>query len=182
MTDILVDKRDDGDTGYFVGVWFDGHIWMGVGEAKHMEESIGLSTGAWYHVVAIYDSSDDTVEIYIDGTSALSESTTGSLVATTEVLRIGATSFEVNYQVDGIIDEVRVSDTARSGDWIKTCYNNQSNPAGFYSVSEQQDTGGEAPIPEPATLALFGIGLAAIAGMFVLFRLRRKSGAPAPTA
>ncbi|MFO8010415.1 MAG: DUF2341 domain-containing protein, partial [Dehalococcoidia bacterium] len=179
MTGILVDKRDDGDTGYFVGVWSDGHIWMGVGQAKHMEEDIGLTTGAWYHVVAIYNSSDDTVEIYIDGTSALSESTTGSLTATTEVLRIGSESFDVNYQVDGIIDEVRVSNTVRNGDWIKTCYNNQSDPAGFHTVGEQQETEiGEKPIPELSTIALFGIGLAVVAGVLVLFRVRRRTENP----
>jgi hypothetical protein len=34
---------------------------------------------------------------------------------------------------DGIIDEVRISNVARSADWITTEYNNQSNP-NFYSV------------------------------------------------
>jgi hypothetical protein len=35
---------------------------------------------------------------------------------------------------DNLIDEVRVSSVARSADWIKTEYNNQSNPSAFYSI------------------------------------------------
>ena len=36
----------------------------------------------------------------------------------------------------GTIDEVRFSNTIRSGDWIKTCYNNQNDPASFYLVDD----------------------------------------------
>jgi hypothetical protein len=38
----------------------------------------------------------------------------------------------------GRLDEVRVSDTIRSPDWIKTEYNNQSNPSSFCSVGAEQ--------------------------------------------
>jgi len=38
--------------------------------------------------------------------------------------------------LDGIIDEVRISQVARSEDWIKTSYNNQSDPALFYTVTD----------------------------------------------
>jgi len=38
----------------------------------------------------------------------------------------------------GIIDELRISNTARSDAWIKTGYNNQNNPAGFYTVGTEE--------------------------------------------
>ncbi|MBC8147314.1 MAG: T9SS type A sorting domain-containing protein [Bacteroidetes bacterium] len=47
---------------------------------------------------------------------------------------------------DGIIDEVRVGNTARSLDWISTEYNNQNSPQTFYSRSGLDGT---IFIPEP---------------------------------
>ncbi|PIY59680.1 hypothetical protein COY96_00465, partial [Candidatus Wolfebacteria bacterium CG_4_10_14_0_8_um_filter_37_11] len=42
------------------------------------------------------------------------------------------------YYTNGIIDEVRIYNTARSAAWIKTCYNNQSNPDSFYTINSEE--------------------------------------------
>ena len=44
--------------------------------------------------------------------------------------------------MNGYIDEVKISDLSRSGDWATTEYHNQNNPgnigtAGFYTVSTE---------------------------------------------
>ena len=39
--------------------------------------------------------------------------------------------------LDGKIDEVRISDTARDACWIETEYNNQDAPTTFYSISAE---------------------------------------------
>jgi len=39
---------------------------------------------------------------------------------------------------NGAIDEVRVSNIARSPDWISTEYANQSQPLTFYTISAPQ--------------------------------------------
>lgn len=41
------------------------------------------------------------------------------------------------YPLDGWVDEVRISNVARSDDWILTEYNNQDNPGTFYSEVEE---------------------------------------------
>jgi hypothetical protein len=38
--------------------------------------------------------------------------------------------------INGLIDEVRISSLVRSEGWIKTSYNNMSNPSAFYSVTD----------------------------------------------
>ncbi len=38
----------------------------------------------------------------------------------------------------GLIDEVRVSSTARSANWIKPSYNNQYSPSSFCSVGAEE--------------------------------------------
>jgi hypothetical protein len=37
--------------------------------------------------------------------------------------------------LNGALDEVRISKSTRSADWIKTEYNNQNSPSGFTTVS-----------------------------------------------
>jgi hypothetical protein len=39
--------------------------------------------------------------------------------------------------VGSVVDEARVSNIARSADWISTEYNNQSSPNTFYTISGQ---------------------------------------------
>ena len=43
----------------------------------------------------------------------------------------------------GILDEARLSNVARSADWIATEYNNQSSPATFYALGGED---GSAPV------------------------------------
>jgi hypothetical protein len=38
----------------------------------------------------------------------------------------------------GTLDEVRVSKTARSADWVKTEYNNQNSPSSFYALGGEE--------------------------------------------
>ncbi len=39
--------------------------------------------------------------------------------------------------VDGIVDELQISNVARSADWIAAQYNNQSAPGSFYAVGSE---------------------------------------------
>ena len=48
---------------------------------------------------------------------------------------------------NGLIDEVRISNTARSPSWILTEYNNQNNPSTFYTIGSEQGGGGSSPVP-----------------------------------
>jgi hypothetical protein len=40
--------------------------------------------------------------------------------------------------LNGIVDEVRIADTARSAAWIAAEFANQSDPAGFYTVGDEE--------------------------------------------
>ena len=53
------------------------------------------------------------------------------------------------FYFDGALDEVNISNIARSGDWINTQYNNQRSPSTFYALDPEN-----APIiPAMATLS-----------------------------
>jgi hypothetical protein len=50
---------------------------------------------------------------------------------------LGTNGFGNIFLFNGLLDELRVSNIARSAGWIATQYNNQSNPATFLSVGAQ---------------------------------------------
>lgn len=86
----------------------------------------------WTYVVGTLDSSDR--KFYINGQEDASSGSGGSIGDSTgRAHYIGrGTGF------DGLIDEVRISNTARSAEWIETSYNNQGNPSSFMNFSAQQ--------------------------------------------
>ncbi|MCH8006119.1 MAG: DUF2341 domain-containing protein [Planctomycetes bacterium] len=100
------------------------------------------TAGTKHYVVGVYDGG--RIRIYLDGVQDASTVATGNLVASTEDLTIGIDAGSTNDPFLGDIDEVRISDTRRSADWILTEYNNQSNPGGFHTVDveEQKPVGG----------------------------------------
>ncbi len=85
-----------------------------------------VTTGNWYHVVGIIDYAGDSVKIYVngalagEGTVVFSQSTTPDTTATNSTIGSqddGSASF-----FNGIIDEVRISDIARTPSWIAAQY------------------------------------------------------------
>ena len=61
-----------------------------------------------------------------------------------EILRSLKPRWEVG--LDGLLDEVRISNTARSEEWINTCFKNQNDPNSFYIIGEEETIGNFQPI------------------------------------
>ena len=90
-------------------------------------------------------SSGASYDIYVNGVEETSYTTdlTTNPSAYTIVLSIGKTSFNgAGRYFNGVIDEVRISDIARSDTWVAASYNNQKWPdkddhgaSGFYTVA-----------------------------------------------
>ncbi|MFW9796231.1 MAG: DUF2341 domain-containing protein [Candidatus Thorarchaeota archaeon] len=104
-----------------------------------------IAPNGWHHVVATYDGS--LVKFYIDGSqdAATMEMTTNILSALPDSFRIGHADQPEGkawtFPWIGQIDEVRISDIARSSAWINTEFENQNNPSVFYSVSSEETSG-----------------------------------------
>jgi hypothetical protein len=79
--------------------------------------------------------------MYKNGASAAAIVASGALMladpSSNESFFIGQNSTWGEY-FQGIIDEVRISNTARSSEWISTSYSNQQNPDAFYSVGIEE--------------------------------------------
>ncbi|MFW9972203.1 MAG: DUF2341 domain-containing protein, partial [Candidatus Odinarchaeota archaeon] len=94
-----------------------------------------LSINTWYLTSIRYDGSN--INLVLDGNTVLTQSKTGSLRINNWPITIGNSPTGAR-PIDGIIDEVRISSTIRSDDWLKTEYDNQNDPSSFGSVGEEQ--------------------------------------------
>jgi hypothetical protein len=90
-----------------------------------------LTKGAWHYIVGVYDGTN--TNIYVDGAVA---SMGASNQGTGTVGPFSSAQLGGNFV--GLDDEFRISNTARSADWIATEYNNQNTPSTFLTVGAQQ--------------------------------------------
>ncbi|MHA2266399.1 MAG: DUF2341 domain-containing protein [Promethearchaeota archaeon] len=105
------------------------------GTSTRVATSGDLSTNTWYLTTLIYDGSN--IRFVLDGNPVGSSSKTGSLRINSWPITIG-NSPSGSRNFDGIIDEVRISSTVRSNDWLKTEYDNQMDPTSFGSIGVEQ--------------------------------------------
>lgn len=103
-----------------------------------------LTTGSWNHVVWIYNGAGsgdaDKIKCYVDGVDqslTMTGTIPASLPAATAELQIGRLN-TLNRYWNGLIDEVRYESTNRSGDWVTTTFNNQSNPSAFMTIGLEE--------------------------------------------
>jgi RHS repeat-associated protein len=104
----------------------------GAGTGIGVSTASSLTMGAWTHVVGTYDGSQ--LKIYFNGNLDGQVSATGNIVATSQNVVFGGDTTAGGENFNGSIDEVRISNSARSADWIATEYKNQSSPSTFYTL------------------------------------------------
>jgi hypothetical protein len=88
---------------------------------------VAVTASQWAAVAAVYDSADD-VTFYINGVAVSTISGTDPATPSTQPWSIGANTGD---NFDGIIDEVQVSQIARSSNWIWAAYQNTMSNSTF---------------------------------------------------
>ena len=93
------------------------------------------SSHTWYHVTSTYDGT--TKQIWVNGVAGSTNNDSSNYAPNNLYsLRIGAGSNESptgNYFWVGELDEMRISSTNRSADWIKAEYDNQKSSQSLIS-------------------------------------------------
>ncbi|MHC4638572.1 MAG: DUF2341 domain-containing protein, partial [Planctomycetota bacterium] len=106
----------------------------GVTSTGTFSPNASISSGTWYYITAVYDGSN--IGIYVNenfaGENAGPYNGSGA-----SNLGIGYWFNNTKY-FDGIIEEVRISNTERLADWVSAEYRNQSSPSAFYSVGSEE--------------------------------------------
>ena len=97
--------------------------------------SSAFSAGTWYYIVGTFaqNGSNTSATLYKNGAAIASSTLTGNIVTTSADFYLGE-SFSGGEYGHISLDEVRVSGTVRSADWIAAEYNNQNSSSTFYSV------------------------------------------------
>ena len=99
------------------------------------DSSTTPSTNTWYHVTAVYDNAANQVRIYFNGTLDSTTTQTTSLPSNTDDLDIG--NDLVNEYWKGTIDELRISNSVRSADWVEAEYLTDNNAMNSFGAEEQ---------------------------------------------
>ncbi|MFX1482435.1 MAG: DUF2341 domain-containing protein [Promethearchaeota archaeon] len=140
--------------------WYDGYaLYVNYGGGATLKPTFSLpgdthqlvgandvTGGSWHQIVATYDGS--LMRIYVDGVqdpNVLSKTNAIEPSSFEKAFWIGQGDQPQNKtwsaEWDGQIDEVRVSDIVRSTGWIQTQFENQNDPASFFSVGVEESIG-----------------------------------------
>ncbi|RJQ49682.1 MAG: DUF2341 domain-containing protein [Nitrospiraceae bacterium] len=102
-----------------------------------------INLNQWNHLSFTYDKNGGANNFitYINGVLSSSTTKTGPIGVDDHSLSIGACKYWGMYSVyfNGFIDEVRISNIARSSDWIKTSYNTQNSPQSYLTFGTEEN-------------------------------------------
>jgi len=94
-------------------------------------------TPGWHHLAGVYNGS--SIKLFVDGALVGERSGSGAIQMNEVGISIGRLG-EGAARFQGGVHEVRISDVARSDDWIKTVYRNLIDPVGFARIGEGEST------------------------------------------
>lgn len=114
-----------------VAVYVAGNYWYISQYGASVNGPATVTTNTWYYVVVIITGS--TYTVYVNNVA--NSGTMGTNTTLNGLLYIGRDSFSSLDAWNGLIDEMRISNVAKSADWLTTEYNNQNSPGNIGSPS-----------------------------------------------
>ena len=145
-------------------------IRIGAADNNDFFSTSAVITGSWQYWTFVEN--NGTGAWYLNGAQNATGSFSENASSSTGNFNMGYAQTWGGYY-DGLLDEIRVSKIARSSDWIAAEYNNQSSPATFVTVGQEQSWSSPVPIitsvtPTPApyegTITIAGSGFGASQG------------------
>jgi hypothetical protein len=131
-----------GSGGYKLGLYNSvGETESGSTINRGKTPSTTLTAGNWYYIQGVYSSASTTISTYINGVPYSLNTAGANPTATGSPLYIGVGEGGNTYYFNGLIDEVRVSTTAKSTNWLLAEYKNQSNPVTYVGLTEAMTNG-----------------------------------------
>ena len=95
------------------------------------EIGVPLTSGQWYHITGTFDGTD--MRVYLDGVLEDTHYVGENIRDDNEPLWIG--SDDSGKEFLGVMDELRISQVARSADWVRAAYENMADTAAFQTRS-----------------------------------------------
>jgi len=108
-------------------------------ETSILTDSSIFESGKWNLVTGTYDGS--WMRLFVNGTQVASTSDSGNLGQNNWDIYAGNNPILLDRDFDGLLDEIRISSSARSGNWLTTEFNNQVSSDTFYSIGSAEALG-----------------------------------------
>jgi hypothetical protein len=86
----------------------------------------------WHYVVFLRQGT--TLQLYVDGALQDTQTGVGIDMSNTANMGIGSKDEGTDDFINGLIDEIRISNSAQSSDWITTSFNSMNDPSSFISL------------------------------------------------
>jgi len=120
-----------------------GSFWSSDGMGGSTLSMTSMSTLTWYYVTLTRQGNSTTggYKAYKDG-AYTGQANTGTWTAPTNAIYVGQRADNSAHDFIGIVDEVRISNTNRSADWIKFEYYNMNESDNEISFGTEETAGG----------------------------------------
>jgi hypothetical protein len=104
-----------------------------------------FSDDTWTHIVGVVDRANNRLRIYKNGVQQGTGSDITGVGSVSNASNLGIGTDNGSGWFDGLIDELRISDEARTEGWIQTSFNNQEPSSTFYGLGGEQSIANNAP-------------------------------------
>lgn len=159
QTGLLIGHGEyDPRTGFFLNTSSSTYLgWSGASYQSVKCAGNAITDNSWHH--AAVTQSGTTATMYIDGTPC---AMSGSVDTVGDMgnITLGAAPYQNSFfnRFGGLLDEVTISSTVRTGAWIAAQYANQNDPDTFVTVGSETATGGpQNPAPSGLNNARVGV-------------------------
>jgi hypothetical protein len=143
-TQYLINKYPGGGVpGFHVSINSDGALWV-MEHGNTLDFSVSgttkINNSTWHYLTYVRHSNTGYREIWVDGARQANAIYGIDNIDTTDRMVIsGRYTNPSTTWAQGKIDEIRLSGTARSADWIKTSYNNQKYPENYTILGTEEN-------------------------------------------
>lgn len=90
------------------------------------------------HVAAVVNRTAGTAQIFVNGMSVATDTSIRNDFRTSSDFELARMEADNGINFPGILDEVRVAGTLRPPEWIRTSFNNQSQPGTFHTLGGEE--------------------------------------------
>ncbi|MHA2203288.1 MAG: LamG-like jellyroll fold domain-containing protein, partial [Candidatus Hodarchaeales archaeon] len=145
----VLQSKNGGENRIFFRFDGGGVDWRFQHEGSDVQKAIqpgaeNIPKSEWIYIVQSWDVGLDFLEGYINGSLFSSTSGLGTPVTGSYTVSIASNGGSSDFFLGGI-DEIRISDLARTEGWITTEFNNQDDPNSFYSIGKEYPMSGIPP-------------------------------------
>ena len=95
-----------------------------------------ITDSEWHHLVGVYNGSH--IYVFVDGVLDCTPLSYSDINTNCGTVNIGYTKYWNCCRFNGILDELRIFNTAKNASWISTEYKNQIEPSTFYNVGNEE--------------------------------------------